>query len=132
MKAVIFSFFELTSGAAACAALSSRPLAAVLTAAAVGWSGISVLMQIYSSSITENGAPSLRRYIASRIISSVICAISTAAALHFAPSLLPEIIPDADVFLNLSAYPSAFVYAVNLLFLASMLFYSNKNLTDGK
>ena len=128
LKALLFSFFELTSGAAACATLTSRPLAAILTAAAVGWSGVSVLMQIYSSCLSESGSPSLLPYISSRALSSVVCASATAAALHFFPSLLPGKIPDTDVFLSLTAYPSPFIYSVDFLFLISALFYSNKNL----
>ncbi len=128
LKAILFSFFELTSGAAACAALGSRPLAAILTAAAVGWSGVSVLMQIYSSFIGECGAPSLLPYLGSRTFSSAICAITTAAVLRFSPSLLPANIPDTDVFLELATFPSAFTYTVNILFLVSLLFYSNKKL----
>ncbi len=128
LKALLFSFFELTSGAAACAALPSRQLAAVLTAAAVGWSGISVLMQIYSSCVTEKGEPSLFPYLRSRVLSSVICALCTAVSLHFFPTLLPGEVPDTDVFLSLTAYPSSFIYAMNFIFLISVLFYSNKKL----
>lgn len=128
LKAIIFSFFELTSGAAACAALMSRSLSAILTAAAVGWSGVSVLMQIYSSCTVESDAPSLLPYIGSRVFSSAICAVSTAASIRFFPTLLPGNIPDTDVFLEFSAYPTAFTYAVNFLFLVSVLFYSNKKL----
>lgn len=128
LKALLFSFFELTSGAAACAALTSRSPAAIMTAAAVGWSGVSVLMQIYSSFIRENASPSLLPYLGSRAFSSAVCAISTAAALRFFPSLMPAKITDTDVFLELAAFPSSFTYAVNILFLISILFYSNKKL----
>lgn len=127
-KAILFSFFELTSGAAACAALSSLPLAAILTAAAVGWSGLSVLMQIYSSCLTEHEPPSLFGYVSSRILSSALCALCTAAALRFFPELIPGRIPDADAFLDLTALPSPLTYTLDLLFLISVVFYSNKKL----
>lgn len=128
LKAALFSFFELTSGVAACASLTSRQLAAVLTGAAVGWSGLSVLMQIYSSCAKESDAPSLFPYIKSRIISSAVCALCTAAALRLFPSFNPGRIPAADAFLNLSAFPSTLTFTVNTLFLISVLFYSNKKL----
>ena len=128
LKALLFSFFELTSGAAACAAITSRRLAAALTAAAVGWGGVSVLMQIYSTCIEMSCTPSLRPYLTSRVFSSVFCAILTAAVLPLFPSLIPAKIPDTDVFLDLAAFPSAFTHAVNLLFIISVWLYSNKKL----
>ena len=127
-KAVIFSFFELTSGVAACAALSDRYLAAILTAAAVGWSGLSVLMQIYSSYNGNDTAPSLVPYVKSRLISSVICAAMTALAVTIFPALLPAQIPDEDAFLTLSAIPKAFAYVANTLFILSIPLSFNKKL----
>ena len=128
VKALLFSFFELTSGVAACATLSRRAPAAILSAAAVGWSGLSVLMQIYSSSATEGGSPSLLPYVNSRLISSALCAASTAVAIRVFPSLLPQNIPDADVFLSLSAIPSDLTAVINFLFILSVLICSNKKL----
>ena len=128
LKALLFSFFELTSGAAACAALSSRASAAILTAAAVGWSGLSVLMQIYSSCVTESGTPSLLPYLGSKLFSTAICALSTAIALRFFPALLPGKVTDTDVFFSLAAFPTTFAYAINLLFLLSVPLYANKTL----
>lgn len=132
VKALLFSFFELTSGAAACASLTSRRLAAILTACAVGWSGLSVFMQIYSTCCAQENAPSLVPYLKSKIVSSAACAAGTASVLYAHPSLLPEKLPAADAFLLLSAFPSPFIYSVNILFIASVLFCVNKNLTDGK
>lgn len=128
VKAIVFSFFELTSGVAACAALPSRALAAVLTAAAVGWSGMSVLMQIYSSFNTEKSVPSLAPYIGSRLISSLVCAICTALAIIFFPALLPAAATDTDVFLDISTLPQTFVCVANILFILSLPFSFNKKL----
>lgn len=128
IKAVIFSFFELTSGVAACATLPSRFLAAILTAAAVGWSGMSVLMQIYSAYDGKDTVPSLVPYVKSRLISSVVCAALTAIAVTVFPTLLPAQIPDEDAFLNLSAIPEVFAYVANTLFIISIPFSFNKKL----
>ena len=128
VKALLFSFFELTSGVAACAALPSRALAAVLTAAAVGWSGMSVLMQIYSSFNAEKSVPSLAPYIGSRLISSLVCAICTALAIIFFPALLPAAATATNVFLDISTLPQTFVCVANILFILSLPFSFNKKL----
>ena len=126
IKAVVFSFFELTSGVAACAAISSRYLAAILTASAVGWSGLSVLMQI-SSCYSGGTAPSLIPYIKSRLISSIVCAASTAAVL-LSPVCLPGKASDTDVFLDLTVFPPNIIYIVNILFILSLPLCFNKKL----
>lgn len=131
LKAVLFSLFELTSGTAACAVLPSRVLAAVLCGAAVGWSGLSVLMQIYSSCATRESAPSLVPYLKSKILSSLFCAAATAAAVTFFPALLPSELPDTDAFLGLYSFASPYIIAVDLLFIAAIPICA-KNLTDGK
>ncbi len=128
VKAIIFSFFELTSGVAACAALPSRLLAAVLTAAAIGWSGLSVLMQIYSSCGGASHTPSLIPYISSKLISSLVCAICTALAVSFFPELCPGTASSTDVFLNLATFPPTVVYSSNILFMLSLPLLFNKKL----
>ena len=132
LKAILFSFFELTSGAAACASLTSRTLAAVLCSAAVGWSGLSVYMQIYSTCATAKEPPLLRHYLASRILSSALCAIGIAAAIVYCPNLLPAGVKDTDAFLNLAVFPNSFIYFSRIIFIISLIIRANKNLTDGK
>ena len=132
LKAVVFSFFELTSGTSACASLSPNPLAAVLAAGAVGWSGFSVFMQIYSTFKADKEVPSLAPYIKSKLFSCAVCVAATTAAMRLVPSLIPTALPDADAFSPLTAFPSDFIYTANILFATSLFIKVIKNLTDSK
>lgn len=127
-KALLFSFFELTTGAAACAALDSPSLAAMLCAAAAGWSGVSVFLQIYSLSRTDREAISLAPYIQAKAVSSALCASITAAALRIFPSLIPVKESAEDVFLPTISFPAAFITAVNTFFILTALIYIYKKL----
>lgn len=127
-KALLFSFFELTTGAAACAALDSPSLSAVLCAAAAGWSGLSVFLQIYSLSRTEREEISLAPYVLSRAVSSAVCAAITALAIRLCPSLVPIRENAEDVFLPSVSFPSAFISAVNVFFIVTAAIYIYKEL----
>ena len=128
LKAILFSFFELTTGAAACAVLDSPSLSAVLCAAAAGWSGLSVFLQIYSLSRTEREDISLTPYILSKAISSAICATVTAIAIRISPYLIPIKENAKDVFLPSISFPAAFISAVNVFFILTALIYVYKQL----
>lgn len=127
-KAILFSFFELTTGAAACAALESPKLAAILCAAAAGWSGLSVFLQIYSLSRTEREDISLAPYILSKTVSSAVCASVTAIAIRLSPSLIPIKGNAEDVFVPTVSFPAAFISAVNMFFIVTALIYIYKQL----
>ncbi len=120
--ALIFSFFELTSGAAACAALSDRYLGAVICSAAAGWSGLSVFFQIYSLTRTSDNI-SLMPYISAKAVCSAIGAALTATILKIFPSILPAGDPAKDIFLPISLHPGAFIHAANAIFILSLIFY---------
>lgn len=127
-KALLFSFFELTTGAAACATLDSPSLSAVLCAAAAGWSGVSVFLQIYSLSRTEREEISLEPYLLSKSLSASICASITAVAIRLFPSLVPIKESAEDVFLPTVSFPAAFITAVNVFFVITALIYVYKKL----
>lgn len=127
-RALLFSFFELTSGAAACAAVDPVRLGGLLTAAAAGWGGLSVLLQIYSLSRTKGERVSLRPYILSKAFSSVFCAALTAAALHFFPSLMLAEAPLGEASVPAVYLPSGLAAAADLLFILSLLLYLYKKL----
>jgi sporulation integral membrane protein YlbJ len=128
LKAAVFSFFELTSGAAACSSLFEKGFGIILASAAVGWSGFSVFCQIFSISRTKRGNISMRYYISSKILSSAICAAISAVFLKLFPSVIPSA-PTADDAVSLiSLYPDAFICAVDLIFVISIFIYLIKNL----
>lgn len=128
IKALLFSFFELTTGAAACAALDSPSRSVVLCAAAAGWSGLSVFLQIYSLSRTERDDISLSPYLLSKAISSSICAAVTALAIRLYPSLIRVKENAEDVFLPTISFPTAFISAVNVFFIITSVIYIYKKL----
>lgn len=128
LKAVVFSFFELTSGASACSALAERGVGLVIASAAIGWSGLSVFCQISSISQTKQGSISLRFYLSSKIISSVLCASITAIFLKIFPLYtLPA--PSAEDAVSLIVlYSPTFISAINIIFIISLFIYLTKNL----
>ncbi|MBO5701250.1 MAG: hypothetical protein J6S71_02310 [Clostridia bacterium] len=128
LKATVFSFFELTSGAAACSTLAERGRGLIIASAAAGWSGLSVFCQIFSISRTKSGSISMRYYLTSKIVSSAVCAAITAVCLKFFKKLIPPA-PTADDAVSLaSLYPTAFISAVNIIFIISLFIYLIKNL----
>ncbi len=118
-KAILFSFFELTSGASACAAISNGIYAAILCSAAASWSGISVFFQISSL------APgiSMRPYLISKTFSAPLSALITAITLKAFPQLIPKTPSATDVFLSFRLYPDALIHSINTIFMLSLIFY---------
>lgn len=128
LKAVVFSFFELTSGVSACSALAEREKGLIIASAAAGWSGLSVFCQIFSISRTKDESISMRFYLSSKIISSAVCGSITAMLIKIFPTLIPsKQTADSTVSL-ISLYPSAFVIAANIIFILSLFIYFFKNL----
>lgn len=121
LRALVFSFFELTSGCAACAATGEPRLAVILAAAAGGWSGLSVFLQIYSLTRTEGDVLSLAPYVRSKAISALFCASLAALVTHFFPSLTEEISTAEDAFSAAFTYPTSFSSAVNIIFASTSL-----------
>lgn len=81
--AVIFSFFELSSGVGMSAELENINQAIITCAAALGWSGLSVHLQI--ASICAGRDISLKPYLVAKLFQSVLCAILTGVALKIFP-----------------------------------------------
>ena len=111
--AALGAFFELSSGVSICAELKPH-YAILLCSAALGWSGISVHLQI--ASICSGLDISLKPYIISKAFQSVICFILTALALKIFP-LSNNAFLQAS---NTTAYSNATFLCV-IFFLAAVL-----------
>lgn len=84
--AVLFCAFELSTGVSQASALQSTTFAALLTAFAVGWSGLSVHCQILS--VCDGKELSLRPYFAAKLLQGILCVLLFWLLLTFFPSLL--------------------------------------------
>lgn len=94
--AIIFGFFELSSGVGIASELGSPTLAILLCAAFAGWSGLSVHFQIIT--ICSGRGVSFKYYFIAKAAQGVICAVLTGLALKFiAPQLIIRV---EDVFLS--------------------------------
>lgn len=121
LRALIFSFFELTSGSAACAVLEPSSRAVMLAAAAGGWSGLSVLLQIRSLTQNEDNSISLIPYLKSKAITAPICAGVAALFLHLFPSVFQKSSTATDAFSPIRIYPRVFSLTVNVIFVIASL-----------
>ena len=68
VKAVLFSFFELSCGVASASGITDSFVAALVAAFAVGWSGISVHFQMIG--ICDDVRPPLMRYFFAKLLSN--------------------------------------------------------------
>ncbi len=118
-RTLLFSFFELTSGASFCASLESRFWGAVLCSAAAAWSGLSVFFQI--SSLARG--ISMKPFLLSKLCSVPLSALISAAVLYIRPDIASGFPPAENVFYFVSLYPELFICAVNIFFIVSLLFY---------
>lgn len=84
IQAAIFCALELSSGVARSSALSSPPFAALLTAAGVGWSGLSVHCQILS--LCDGKGLSLRPYFGAKLLQALLCPAILFTLLKLLPS----------------------------------------------
>ncbi len=80
VSALLYGFFELSSGTGAAALLESRPLSVLLCALTVGWSGLSIHCQLMT--LCDGRGLSLRFYFRSRVAQAILCAL---LVLIFAP-----------------------------------------------
>ncbi len=83
LRTLICSAFEMTSGVSSAAALDSTQTGALLAAFAVGWSGISVHLQI--SSICRGRDISLKPYFFSKLASGILTAAIVKISLTLRP-----------------------------------------------
>ena len=79
--AILSALLELSGGVSASARLANRSLAAVLTGAAVGWSGLSVHCQMLS--LCEGHDVSLRPYLAAKLMQAVILSVMSLLFANF-------------------------------------------------
>lgn len=106
LDALLYSFFELTSGAAAAASLNDPVTAILICAAAAGWSGLSVHLQVISSVSAvgkeRSGGIPVMPYIVSKAIQSLLALLICRFLLFFTPTELIRL-PEADAVTALSA-----------------------------
>ncbi len=124
LKVLLFSFFELTSGAAGSSMLNNIPLGILICSAAAGWSGLSVFCQIRALT----GTLSLKPYFVSKVAAAIISPIITLSIIKLTGFEFISKAPDTDAFLHLRLLPSALISAVDTIFILSLLFYLLKKL----
>ncbi len=88
LGAVLNVALELSSGVEHTATLASPVCAALLTAAAVGWSGLSVHCQLIA--LCDGSGLSYRPYFVTKLLQCVLCILLCGAALFLFPSLTPQ------------------------------------------
>ena len=81
--AAIFAFFELSSGVGMAAELNSPTQTIIMCAAALGWSGLSVHLQI--ATICSGRGLSMLPYLIAKAAQGVICTATVAVILRFFP-----------------------------------------------
>jgi hypothetical protein len=74
ITALLYGFFEMSSGVSAAAALHKRPLSVMLCALTVGWSGLSVHCQLVT--LADGRGLSFRPYLCARAAQALLCALS--------------------------------------------------------
>ncbi len=72
IRILLYGFFEMTSGVSAAAAFDPKTISAVLCALAVGWSGLSVHLQLMT--LCDGRQLSYHPYFMMRFSQAVICA----------------------------------------------------------
>lgn len=88
VEAAIYSFFELTSGAAASAAVVPSRAGILMCTAAAGWSGLSVALQVFSvCSSSERPHPRMTAYLVSKAVQAPVAAILMSILLRLFPTL---------------------------------------------
>lgn len=86
LSPIAFSFFELSQGVSHAADAGSTLQAAILTAFACGWSGLSVHCQVIS--VCDGLDLSFRRYFFAKLAQALLCALGFGMLLRFFPTLL--------------------------------------------
>ena len=88
VEAAIYSFFELTSGTAASAAVIPSRTGILMCTAAAGWSGLSVALQVFSvCSSSERPHPRMTAYLVSKAVQAPLAAILMSILLRLFPAL---------------------------------------------
>ena len=123
INAIIFGFFEISSGISHAAKVNDTFAAAVLCALIAGWSGLSVHFQIIS--IGSGRGLSFKPYIIAKLFQGLLAAALTAALLIIFPQITENKLVggDALAFNFLGLFPSGevFSFAAKLLFFGGLI-----------
>ena len=92
---LLTAFFELSSGVSGAIGFSHGIPGALLGAAAVGWSGLSVHCQLLS--LCDGRGLSMKPYIFAKLLQALLCTLMMALLLYCFPSLLTAARPCAAV-----------------------------------
>ncbi len=118
-SALLFSFFELTSGAASAACVRPLSVAILITAFAVGWSGLSVHFQVIS--ICEGLGLSLGRYFFSKLLQGVLNALFVWIYFLLFGNTLDFEVQSVSAFLNFSNEQTIIGATVGISFFLSLI-----------
>ena len=129
IRALIFGFFELSSGAKAASGISNPTGAIVLCALLLGWSGLSVHLQIMS--VCSGRGISFKPYFIAKSAQGMISAAITFLAVRF---LYPALhIGSIGTFSPDSTALSGVLYALSVaFFVASVIFLIGEKLCAKK
>ena len=120
VEAAIYSFFELTSGAAASAAVIPSHTGILMCTAAAGWSGLSVALQVFSvCSSSERPHPRMTAYLVSKAVQAPLAAILMSILLRLFPALA-ENAADAVVIFPPCSEITAYSAAMLIFFTAAL------------
>lgn len=86
LRAFLYTIFEMSSGVSGSSALTNVAEGLVMTAFALGWSGISVHCQIVS--MCDGRSLDLKPYFISKALQGILCAIAMMLLLLFVPGIL--------------------------------------------
>lgn len=121
VEAAIYSFFELTSGAAASSAVTPARTGIVMCAAAAGWSGLSVALQVFSvCSTSELSRPRITSYLISKAVQTPLAAVLMSILLRIFPSLAETAAP-TGIIIPENVTASVFRTATVALFAVSLI-----------
>ena len=119
LRAVIFSFFEMTCGVATAACVRPTTMALVIAAFAVGWSGLSVHFQVIS--ICGDIPIPMGRYFVSKLLQGLLNVLLLRIYLSMFGKALEFDSKSVSAFLNISGEYTAIGVVVSIIFLVSLL-----------
>jgi sporulation integral membrane protein YlbJ len=123
--ALLFGLFEITGGAAQSSVIDSIYLGTVISALAVGWSGLSVHCQIIG--ICAGREISFKRYFTSKLLQGILCATFTLISLILFPNAF-EFSPSSYVSSFLYASPSPIEIVLSIVFLISIFVFKKRKI----
>ena len=120
IRAIFFSFFELTGGVAEASGIRPMIYAIVVAAFAVGWSGLSVHFQMIG--ICDGLPIPLRRYFLAKLTQGIINAVLVFAYVRFFGDTLTFDVKSVDAFLELDLHTNMFSCLVSSVFFVCLVF----------